>query len=101
MTPPSEIAVLRDTASSTRIVILHKNPNGRGGTIKNLSYLSGETATTVYIGGSGVTVANGYPLDPGESINTQSNAAVHAICNGADTCKMASFSDRAAATVAT
>lgn len=101
MTPPSEIAIKRMTANSTSAVVLPKNPSGRGGTIKNLSYLSGETATTVYIGGSGVTVAEGYPLDPGESINTQSNAAVYAICNGADTCKMASFSDRAAATVAT
>ena len=58
-------------------------------TIRNL-----DTTNTVYIGGSGVTAATGYPIKSGESFTLDRNfAAIYGICDTGLTASVAYFEE--------
>lgn len=87
------------TVTSTAAIVVPAGTNEataeKGIAIKNCSHLAGQTPINFYVGDSGVTVSNGFPLGPGDSVNTQSLAAVWAVSNTGETCMGAYFADKA------
>jgi len=81
---------------SAPTLIRPENKSGRGATIQNCSHLglAGMVPYNVYVGGSGVTAANGFPLAPGGIYTTRSGAPVYGICATGETCKTAYMEDK-------
>ena len=78
-------------ASVTSTSALAMTPLGKGHV-----FFRNQGANTCFVGPSGVTIANGFPLAINESINVQldSGEVVHAVCDTAETATLAfAFTD--------
>jgi len=60
-------------ATTATVIVARSNNTGRT-TIKNL-----HATEDVFLGGSGVTTSNGFPLEPGEAMSIESMAAIYGI----------------------